>query len=72
MPTLISLLLAQVSPEDITLELQRLQRNYQFLSYGLVAAWLILVIYVLMMTRRQRRLKREIAHLRAMLEEKKR
>jgi CcmD family protein len=72
MPTLIPLLFAQVSPEDITLEIQRLQRNYQFLSYGLVAAWLILVIYVLMMMRRQRRLKREIAGLRVMLEEKKR
>ena len=62
------LLLAQVSPDDITLELQRLQRNYQFLSYGLVAAWVILVVYVLMMVGRQRKLKREIERLRLMLQ----
>ena len=62
----------QISPNDIAFEIQRLQRNYQFLSYGLVAAWIILVIYVLMMVARQRRLKREIASLRVMLEDKKR
>ena len=62
----------QISPDDITLEIARLQRNYQFLSYGLVAAWIILVAYVLMMVGRQRRLKREIASLRAILEDKKR
>jgi CcmD family protein len=62
----------QISPDDITLEIARLQRNYQFLSYGLVAAWVILVVYVLMMVGRQRRLKREIASLRAILEDKKR
>ena len=59
-------LLAQ-SVEDITLEMQRLQRNYEFLSYGLIAAWVILVIYVLMMVSRQRKLKQEIERLRAML-----
>lgn len=59
-------LLAQ-SVEDITLEMQRLQRNYEFLSYGLIAAWVILVIYVLMMVGRQRKLKQEIERLRAML-----
>jgi CcmD family protein len=62
----------QVSPDDITFEIARLQRNYQFLSYGLVAAWIILVAYVLMMVGRQRRLKREIASLRAILDDKKR
>jgi CcmD family protein len=72
MLTSFPLLLAQVSPDDITFEIGRLQRNYQFLSYGLVAAWIILVVYVLMMVGRQRRLKREIASLRAMLEDKKR
>ena len=63
--------LAQISPEDITREIVRLQRNYEFLSYGLTAAWIILVIYVLMMVARERKLKREIASLRAMLEERK-
>jgi CcmD family protein len=65
-----SLLLAQFSAEDVAREVARLQRNYEFLSYGLTAAWIILVGYVLMMVARERRLKREIANLKAMLEEK--
>ena len=63
-------LLLQPSVEDILLEKQRLQHNYEFLSYGLIAAWLILVVYVLMMVSREQKLKKEIASLRAMLEEK--
>ena len=51
-------------------EIGRLQRNYEFLSYGLTAAWVILVGYVLMMVARQKRLKLEIANLRAMLDDK--
>jgi hypothetical protein len=67
------ILLAQaVSADDIAREMGRLQRNYEFLSYGLVIAWLVLVVYVLMMVGRERRLKREIAGLRAMLEERQR
>ena len=50
---------------------ERLQHQYEFLSYGLTAAWIILVIYVLILVARERKLKREIASLRAMLEEKK-
>jgi hypothetical protein len=65
-----TLLLAQVSADDVTREVARLQRNYEFLSYGLTAAWIILVGYVLMMVSRERALKREIANLKAMLEEK--
>lgn len=67
---MMTLLLAQ-SVEDITLEMQRLQRNYEFLSYGLIAAWVILIVYVLMMVGRQRKLKGEIERLRAMLGERK-
>jgi len=63
-------LLLQPSVEDILMEKQRLQHNYQFLSYGLIAAWLILVVYVLMMVSREQKLKKEIASLRAMLEER--
>jgi hypothetical protein len=67
------ILLAQaVSPEDIVAEMARLQRNYEFLSYGLIVAWLVLVVYVLMMVGRERRLRREIASLKAMLEERQR
>jgi hypothetical protein len=58
------------STEDITREIERLQRNFGFLSYGLIVAWLILVVYVLMMVSREKKLKREIAGLRAMLEER--
>jgi hypothetical protein len=68
---MLPLLFAQVSVQDITLEMQRLQRNYEFLSYGLIAAWVILMIYVLMMVGRQRKLRSEIQRLRAMLEERK-
>lgn len=63
-------LLLQPSVEDILIEKRRLQHNYEFLSYGLIAAWLILVVYVLMMVSRQKKLKKEIASLKAMLEEK--
>ena len=67
---MLPLLFAQVSVQDITLEMQRLQRNYEFLSYGLIAAWVILMVYVLMMVGRQRKLRSEIQRLRAMLEER--
>jgi CcmD family protein len=60
----------QLSPDDIVREAQRLQRNYEFLSYGLTAAWLILVGYVLMMVSRHRKLQQEIASLRAMIEDR--
>lgn len=67
------LLLAQaVSADDITREMGRLQRNFEHLSLGLIVAWLVLVVYVLMMVSRERRLKREIASLKAMLEERQR
>lgn len=69
--TSIPLLLAQVSVEDLEREKLFLQHNYTFLSYGLTAAWVILVIYLLMLLGRQKKLKREIASLRAMLEDKK-
>lgn len=66
------ILLAQFNPDPIARELARLQRNYEFLSYGLTVAWIVLVVYVLLMVSRQNRLKREIAGLRAILEEKQR
>ncbi|MBV9508413.1 MAG: CcmD family protein [Acidobacteriia bacterium] len=68
--TLPVLLAAQVSPEDVTREIGRLQRNFEFLSYGFAAAWIVLTVYVLMMVSRERRLKREITGLKAMLEDR--
>ena len=58
------------SAEDVTREIARLQHGYEFLSYGMIIAWLILVVYLLTMVSREKSLKREIAGLRAMLEEK--
>jgi hypothetical protein len=65
-----TLLLAQVSADDVTREVARLQRNFEFLSYGFAAAWIVLAIYVMMMVGRERRLKSQIASLKAMLEER--
>jgi len=42
------------------------------ITYGLIAAWAILAIYVLMLVSRERKLKREIGSLKAMLEERQR
>jgi hypothetical protein len=67
----IALLFAQMtSTDDIVREAARLQRNYEFLSYGLTIAWVILVIYVLLMVGRERKLKRAIASLKVMIEDR--
>ena len=65
-----ALLLLQASPDDVTREMERLQRNFTFLNSGLWVAWLILVVFLLMMVGREKKLKREIAGLKAMLEDK--
>jgi len=64
------LFLAQASPDDVVREIARLQRNFQFLGYGFWAAWAVLIVFVLTMVSRERRLKREISSLKAMLEER--
>ena len=64
------LLFAQLTSDDVAREIARLQRNYQFLSYGMIVAWTIVVIYVLLLVGREKKLKREIASLKVMLEEK--
>ncbi|MGP8245702.1 MAG: hypothetical protein ACLQVN_14435 [Bryobacteraceae bacterium] len=63
-------LFAQLTSDDVAREIVRLQRNYQFLSYGMIVAWAIVVIYVLLLVGREKKLKREIASLKVMLEEK--
>ena len=65
-----ALMLLQASADDVAREMERLQRNFTFLNSGLWVAWAILVVYVLMMVGRERKLKREIAGLKAMLEDK--
>ena len=39
-------------------------RNFTFLCYGLVAAWLILCAYVVTLAARERKLQRELERLR--------
>jgi CcmD family protein len=65
---MLPLLIAQVSPEDVSLEIERIHRNWEFMWRGLIAAWVILAIYVLMMVARQRKLKKEIERLRLMIQ----
>ena len=65
-----ALMLLQASAEDVTREIDAYSEISLFLNSGLWVAWLILVVYVLMMVGRERKLKREIAGLKAMLEDK--
>jgi len=65
-------LIAQMTQDDLQREALRLQHDYEFLTYGLIAAWVVLAVYVLMMVGRQKKLKREIEGLRAMVDEKQR
>lgn len=62
--------LAQLPLAQLATQEQILQHQYEFLSYGLTAAWLIVGGYVLLLVSRERGLKKEIANLKAMLEEK--
>jgi CcmD family protein len=43
-------------------------RNFTFMFYGFLAAWLILVGYVLMLVARERKIQRQIDSLKGMLE----
>lgn len=65
---MLALLLAQVSPEDVSLEIERIHRNWEFMWRGLIAAWVVLAIYVLMMVARQRKLRKEIERLRLVIQ----
>jgi CcmD family protein len=47
-------------------------RNFTYLCYGLVAAWLILCVYVISLGARERKLQRELERLRLLVEEKER
>jgi len=42
-------------------------RNFTFLFYGFLAAWLILVVYVVALVGRERKIKRELESLKHML-----
>ncbi|MEO7142389.1 MAG: CcmD family protein [Bryobacteraceae bacterium] len=47
-------------------------RNFEYMFYGFLAAWLIVVVYVLTLAIRERRLQRELAEVKAMLEDRER
>ena len=61
--------LLQTNYDPIREEIGRLQRNFQGLIWGFVAAWAILLIYILMLTMRERKLRREMQRLKSMIEE---
>jgi len=62
-------LLLQADFDPIRDEIGRLQRNFQGLIWGFIAAWVILVGYILMLTVRERKIRREMDRLRSMVEE---
>jgi CcmD family protein len=45
-------------------------RNFEFMFYGFLAAWLIVVIYVVSLAMREGRLRRELDRVRQMVEKK--
>ena len=47
-------------------------RNFTFMFYGFLAAWLILVVYVVSLVSRERRIKRELDNLKSMLTDRER
>ena len=61
--------LLQTNYDPIREEIGRLQRNFQGLIWGFVAAWAILLLYVLMLTMRERKLRHEMERLKSMIEE---
>lgn len=46
------------------------QRNFDFLFYGFLAAWLIVVVYLVILSLRERRLKRQLDQVKAMIEDR--
>jgi CcmD family protein len=46
-------------------------RQFTYLAYGLIAVWAILAVYVVTLASRERRLRRQIAIVQRMLEDKK-
>ena len=47
---------------------KRLNRNVQYMLLGLGAAWLIMFIYVVLITLRERKLRKELDRVRRMVE----
>jgi CcmD family protein len=45
-------------------------RNTQYMFYGFAAAWLIVIIYVVLLALREGRLRRELDRVRQMVEKR--
>jgi CcmD family protein len=45
-------------------------RNFTFMFYGFLAAWLILVVYVLSLVSRERKISEQLKGLRGLLDDK--
>ena len=59
----------QAQYDPIRDEIGRLQRNFQGLIWGFVAAWVILMLYTLMIVIRERKIRREMERLKNMVED---
>lgn len=46
------------------------ERNFTYMFYGFSAAWAILAMYALLLTRRERRLQEQMDGLRRMMEQR--
>lgn len=46
------------------------QKNFEFLFYGYLAAWLIVVIYVISLVAREGRLRGELDRVKRMIEDR--
>ena len=69
-PFLMPLATLLQAPDDaIRDEIGRLQRNFQGLIWGFVAAWVILLAYTLMIVLRERKIRREMERLKNMVED---
>ncbi len=46
------------------------QRNFLYMFYGFLAAWLIVVVYVVSIAARERKINRDIEVLKRMIEDR--
>lgn len=45
------------------------ERNFTYMFYGFLAAWLVLVAYVVALVSRERKIKKELENLKRMIED---
>ncbi len=45
-------------------------RNFEYLAYGLITVWLVLIAYVLTLVSRERKIRRQLDSLHRMMEDK--